>query len=66
MTWLLDQGADVNRSSKAGQTALHNVCVKGQFEVALELQRRGGDLDARTKEEVTLLHLAAYMAGHIF
>jgi hypothetical protein len=31
-------------------------------EVALELQRRGGDLDARTKEEVTLLHLAAYMA----
>jgi hypothetical protein len=31
-------------------------------EVALELQRRGGDLDVRTKEEVTLLHLAAYMA----
>jgi len=56
--WLLDHGANVNRTDILGRTALHQAVRDGAAEAARLLIARGADLDARDWQGRTALDLA--------
>lgn len=56
---LLDGGADVNKQTNDGWTALHSASNWGQYDVAAYLLSRGADVNAQTKSSQTALHIAA-------
>ena len=47
---LLDQGAPIELTTKAGDTALHLAALKGHFEVCQELVNRKAPVDAINQE----------------
>ena len=56
--WLLDRGADVNRTDILGRTALHHAVRDGAVDAARLLIARGADLDAKDWQGRTPLDLA--------
>ncbi len=61
---LLDEGANVNATSKGRGTVLHGAALKGQSDLVELLVKRGAAVNAKDdKYGATPLHLAAYK-GH--
>jgi ankyrin repeat protein len=58
---LLDKGADANATNEAGATAL--IWAAGDLKKVKLLTSRGADVQARTKEGRTAIHVAARQAG---
>ena len=70
--FLLEKGADVNRSSKDGSTALHGAAFLGKPEIVKLLLKHGADTQLRTKDGLTpadALYLeretTAFVAGFV-
>ena len=55
---LLDEGANPNEGGGINYTALHKACLFDQTEIAIELIRRGADLNLMNKLGTTPLELA--------
>jgi len=60
---MLDQGEDVNRKYKNGQTLIHCVAEYGKVEEMLMLIEYGAEVDTKNKNGLTPLHQAA-MRGY--
>lgn len=61
---LLEEGLDVNTSTKDGLTPMMIACTKGDLSLVKLLLNRGAAIDAKAKAKVTSLMLAAAQ-GHI-
>jgi len=59
VTFLIDNGAEVDRKDGAQWTALHIAVSAGQEAVASELLAAGADVNASTDKGLTALHYAA-------
>ena len=55
----LNEGADVNKPDKNGQTPLHHAAESGYTEVAQTLIERGAKVNSKDNEGRTPLHLAS-------
>ncbi len=62
---LLGAGAYLYAIDKDGDTALHLACLKGHYDAAIELKRRGSSLVARNLKNRTPLHYAAISGNEI-
>ena len=63
ITYLLDQGCDINAVDTNGQTALHWTAVRGYVPALETLLRAGADLNAADSRGYTVCHVAAQY-GH--
>lgn len=59
VTYLLDQGCDINAVDSTGQTALHWAAVRGSSPALETLLRAGADLAAADSRGYTVCHVAA-------
>jgi ankyrin repeat protein len=55
---LLEAGADVNRKSRLGWTALMQAVIAGSVETVSALIERGADVKAMTYADTSALHFA--------
>jgi hypothetical protein len=63
-TFLLDNGATVDKRNFLGYTALHWTAFSGRIEAVDLLLDRGADIDAQTEDGKTVVHIAA-SRGHL-
>lgn len=63
LQYLLQKGADKDKTTKKGATALHVAVMMGHFDVVQYLLDHGADIMKTMNEGITLLHLATYR-GH--
>lgn len=62
---LLDMGADANKSSQLGWSALHYACFSGSnLDVVARLVRQGLDVNGVTETGYTPLHMCAFKGNH--
>lgn len=59
LSYLLDEGCDVNAADGTGQTALHWCAVRGSIPAAETLLRAGADLATTDNRGYTVCHVAA-------
>jgi palmitoyltransferase len=59
ITYLLDQGSDINSIDATGQTALHWTAVRGAIPALETLLRAGADLSIKDSRGYTVCHVAA-------
>ena len=57
---LIDRGADVTATTKAGKTALHAAAARERPELAMLLLQSGAGLTAQDDEGMTPMHEAAF------
>lgn len=50
----------INRKTKSGYTALHNVMSEEQFDIVEYLISHGADVNIQTKDGIAPLHIACY------
>lgn len=59
LTSFLDNGADVNVATNAGETVLHEAAKIGDLDLTIKLLNSGADVNAATETGETALHWAA-------
>jgi ankyrin repeat protein len=59
ITYLLDQGSDINAVDATGQTALHWTAVRGAIPALETLLRAGADMTIQDSRGYTVCHVAA-------
>lgn len=58
--YLLVKGADVNATTRRGETALHGAVMGGEKSIIEQLLLRGADINAQANNGMTALHRAAW------
>ncbi|MFZ8864832.1 MAG: ankyrin repeat domain-containing protein, partial [Rickettsiales bacterium] len=61
---LLDNGSNINKTTKSGNTALHLAAQNGYLDLVIFLLQRGAEINGTNKSGNTALHLAA-QNGHL-
>ena len=59
LSYLIDQGCDINASDGTGQSALHWSCVRGAIPALETLLRAGSDISTADSRGYTVCHVAA-------